>query len=163
MLIDLETYDGPEQVNADACIVGGGAAGVFLARQLINKGKQVCLLEAGGADFEEASQDFYQGDNLGMSYYPIRESRLRFFGGTTNIWGGRCVPLQPMDFERREWVPHSGWPIGFDDLLPYYRRAHDALELGEFVYDERLWASSKRTAPEFSAGLFDTLFWRFAQ
>ena len=163
MLVDLEHYDGPEQIDADTCVVGGGAAGVALTRQLIAEGKQVCLLEAGGSDFEDATQDLYEGDNLGMPYYPVRESRLRFFGGTTNIWGGRCVPMQPMDFERRAWVPHSGWPIGIDDLEPHYLRAHKRLDLGEYVYDDRLWQRSRHKAPEFSPELFNTLFWRFDQ
>lgn len=161
MLVDLANYDGPKQIAADACVVGGGAAGVALARQLLAGGLSVCLLEAGGSDFEEATQDLYQGDNVGMPYYPIRESRLRFFGGTTNIWGGRCVPMQPLDFVRRDWVPHSGWPITYEDLVPHYRRAHAALELGEYRYDDQLWSLSRHKSPEFAAELFNTLFWRF--
>ena len=78
-------------------------------------------LESGGLDFEQATQDLYRGANLGMPYYELDQSRLRFFGGTVAIWGGRCALLDPIDFEHRDWVPHSGWPIGRADLDPYYR------------------------------------------
>ena len=50
----------------------------------------------------------------------LTNARLRVLGGTTNHWRGWVRPLDPVDFERREWLPHSGWPIGFEDLKPYY-------------------------------------------
>jgi len=92
MLIDLNNASAPERLESDVCVVGGGAAGVALARSLSRRGHDVCLLEAGGMDFEQATQDLCLGDNLGMEYYELEHSRLRFFGGTTNIWGGRSVP-----------------------------------------------------------------------
>ena len=161
MLIDLNTWDGPAEVQAEVAIVGGGAAGISLARQLGKAGRSVVLLEAGGVDFEEATQALYAGADLGMEYYPLRDSRLRFLGGTTNIWGGRCVPLQPIDFEQREWVPHSGWPISFAALEPHYRTVHEELELGAFDYSSKLWAGFARHAPQFDQNLFTTMFWRF--
>ena len=36
---------------------------------------------------------------------------LRYFGGTTNHWGGWCAPPDPIDFEERDSMPHSGWPF----------------------------------------------------
>ena len=110
MLIDLNNATAPERLESDVCVVGGGAAGVALARSLSRRGHDVCLLEAGGMDFEQATQDLCLGDNLGMEYYELEHSRLRFFGGTTNIWGGRSIPLDRIDFEKRDWVPYSGWP-----------------------------------------------------
>lgn len=57
-----------------------------------------------------------------MPYYQLEETRLRFFGGTVNIWGGRCAPLDDIDYQRRPWVSHSGWPITAEDLTPYFER-----------------------------------------
>lgn len=48
---------------------------------------------------------------------------MRLFGGTAAIWGGRVAELDPIDFEKRDWVPHSGWPISYRDLREYYREA----------------------------------------
>jgi choline dehydrogenase-like flavoprotein len=161
MLTDLQQIPEPLEFATDACVVGGGAAGVALARVLMNRGHDVCLLEAGGMDFEQATQDLCKGGNLGMEYYELDHSRLRFFGGTTNIWGGRCVPLDRIDFERRDWVPHSGWPITRDDLAPYYQLAHDSLELGEFDYTADLWGKLGLAPIDFDPEEVAHLFWRF--
>ncbi|MFV1992181.1 MAG: GMC oxidoreductase, partial [Acidimicrobiales bacterium] len=69
--------------------------------------------------------------------------------------------LDHIDFERREWVPHSGWPICRKDIDPYYHLAHDLFELGEFNYEQDIWSSlgieDQRFDPErITAGL-----WRF--
>ncbi|NJO36860.1 MAG: GMC family oxidoreductase [Rhizobiales bacterium] len=59
-----------------------------------------------------------------------------------------CSPLEPIDFEKRDWVPYSGWPIGFDDLKGWYAKAHPWLELGPFDYDrERLSPEGTRYLP----------------
>ena len=84
-----------------------GAAGLTLARRLTERGRSVTLLESGGLDYEPETQALYRGKNVGMPYYDLDQSRLRFFGGTVAIWGGRCALLDPIDFEKREWVPHS--------------------------------------------------------
>src|SRR5210317_1664420 len=130
MIIDLQKSAGDVRLEAEVCIVGAGAAGVALARDLMNAGRDVCLLEGGGMDYEDKTQSLFIGENVGMEYYDLDHSRLRFFGGTTNIWGGRSVTLDAIDFEKRDWVRYSGWPITREDLLGYYRIAHDSLELG---------------------------------
>lgn len=161
MLIDLKTYDGPTDVHADVVVVGGGAAGLTLTRELLAGGKTVVVLESGGTDFDEGVQALGVGADLGMEYYPLEDSRLRFLGGTTNIWGGRSVPLCPIDFEYRDWVPHSGWPISYADLKPYYEQAHADLELGAYEYSDELWGQLNTHAPDFDESLLQTMFWRF--
>ncbi len=148
-------------LEAEVCIVGAGAAGVALARDLMNAGRDVCLLEAGGMDYDEQTQSLFKGNNIGMEYYDLDHSRLRFFGGTTNMWGGRSIPLDPIDFEKRDWVPHSGWPITLDDLQPYYRIAHDSLELGEYDYETGNWEKLKLNPIDFDPAKIIHRFWRF--
>ena len=97
-------------------MIGAGAAGIGLTRRLLARGHDVVLLESGGLDYEPAIAALNAGENVGEEYYDLADSRLRFFGGTTAIWGGRCAELDPIDLERRDWVPHSGWPIGWDEL-----------------------------------------------
>jgi choline dehydrogenase-like flavoprotein len=161
MLIDLHDASAVTELESDVCVVGGGAAGVALARKLVKRGRDVILLEAGGMDFEQATQDLCIGDNVGMEYYELNHSRLRFFGGTTNIWGGRSVPLDRIDFEKRDWVPHSGWPITLDELIPYYRIAHDSLELGEYDYSRQMWEKLQLAPIDFDPEEVSHLFWRF--
>lgn len=55
---------------------------------------------------------------------------MREFGGTSAHWEGFCRPLGRKDFTARDWVPDSGWPIDYDTLVPYYRSAHETLQVG---------------------------------
>jgi choline dehydrogenase-like flavoprotein len=135
LIFDLEQIEPPARLDADICIAGAGAAGITLALQLVERGRAVVLLEGGGRELEERSQEIYQGAILGRPYFDLDASRLRFFGGTTNHWGGMCAPLRPLDFETRSWVPGSGWPIGAADLEPFSAAAHDILDLGDPDYD----------------------------
>lgn len=161
MLIDLRKEPEAAARPSDICIVGAGAAGITLARRLARTGREICLLESGGLDFEQATQDLYRGANVGMPYYDLDQSRLRFFGGTVAIWGGRCALLDPIDFERRDWVPHSGWPIGRADLDPYYREANAIFELGDFNYENDIWEALGIPPQPFDTARIDTKLWRF--
>lgn len=161
MLIDLHKDPEADITPGDVCIVGAGAAGITLARGLVAQGHSVILLESGGFDFEQATQDLYRGENVGMPYYDLDQARLRFFGGTVSIWGGRCAQLDPIDFQKRDWVEHSGWPIDRATLDPYYARAHDFFELGAFNYTDRIWDALGVAGPGFDADKVDAVLWRF--
>ena len=117
MLIDCAS-EAPEAVTADVAIVGSGAAGQAAARRLLSQGHSIVLIESGGLDHAEASADLNRGDIVGQEYHPLEHSRLRFFGGTTAVWGGRVAEFDAIDFERRDWVPHSGWPFGATAVGP---------------------------------------------
>lgn len=126
MRIDC-AFEAPEAVTADVAIVGSGAAGQAAARRLLALGHSVALIESGGFDHDDASADLNRGNVVGQPYHPLEHSRLRFFGGTTAIWGGRVAEYDAIDFERRSWVPHSGWPIGPDDIRSYLGEARSML------------------------------------
>ena len=71
--------------------------------------------------------------------YTLTESRLRYFGGTTNHWTGQCHPLDAIDFEERDWLPLSGWPISRVDLAEYYESARTQIGLPPFnIFDPKL-------------------------
>ena len=139
MLIDIRTLPEDTIIESEICIVGAGAAGITLAREFIDQPHQVCLLESGGLDFDEVTQSLYEGENIGTSYFPLWETRARYFGGSTNLWGGWSRPLDDVDFEDRPWMLYSGWPITKAELLPYYQRAQKACQLGPFEYDLAYW------------------------
>lgn len=48
-------------------------------------------------------------------------------GGTSERWGGQCVELDDIDFEARDYVAHSGWPIAHEEISPFYQRARALL------------------------------------
>ncbi|GAA0480317.1 GMC family oxidoreductase [Parasphingorhabdus litoris] len=161
MLIDLRESDPLTRFETDICIVGAGAAGITLARQLSDSGLRILLLESGGIDFEADVQALADGPSTGHDYYPLVDSRLRFFGGTTAIWGGRCAEFHPIDLERRDWVPHSGWPISYRDLLPYYDHARTLLGLPQRTSSATIWRQVGRTMPDFANDSLTTDFWQF--
>jgi choline dehydrogenase-like flavoprotein len=119
--------------HADVCIVGAGAAGITLACELDGSGLNVILLEAGGLRAEIDSADYYAGTATDPHPDPTQYRRTAF-GGTTSVWGGRCVPLEPIDFERRDYVPESGWPISYAEVAQYYPRALTYCDAGKFDF-----------------------------
>lgn len=139
MHIDARTLDHGSVIDGDLCIVGAGAAGLTVALEWVGRAERVVLLEGGGFEYEPRMQDLYRGEIVGLPYFPLHAARLHYFGGTTGHWAGFCSTLDPIDFERREWVPHSGWPISRADLDPYYARAHPRLDLGPYEYGAAEW------------------------
>jgi choline dehydrogenase-like flavoprotein len=141
MLVDARRADIREPVRCDVCVVGGGPAGISLALELASAARHVCLLESGGLRHDRRAQALLAGDAVGCAYPELAETRCARLGGATNVWAGWCRPLDAMDFERRDWVPDSGWPISRDELLPFYRRAQELCGLGNFEYDARAWVA----------------------
>ncbi|HZP61324.1 MAG TPA: FAD-dependent monooxygenase, partial [Opitutaceae bacterium] len=139
MVIDLRHLAHPDPIHTEVCIIGGGIAGIVMALELGRKGIPVCLLESGGFAEHRPTNDLNNGENAGLPYEFAKGYRSRFFGGSSNCWGGHCRPLDQEDFEARDWVPHSGWPISKSDLAPYYEDAHQWLRLGPRNFDAEFW------------------------
>ncbi len=135
MILDIDALDDGALLQADICVAGAGAAGIALALQFEGTSTQVLLLESGGERAEAATQALAEGELApGCRHPPPHRYRPRRLGGATTLWGGRCMPLDPIDFRVRDWVPLSGWPIGPDDLAPYYPAANRLCEAGDFDY-----------------------------
>ena len=139
MHIDARTLDDGALIEGDICIIGAGPAGISMAMEWLDTPYTVILLEGGGFEYDTDVQALYRSENIGHRYHPYEHTRLHFFGGTTNHWGGFCSPFDEIDFEKRDWVPHSGWPITKKDLDPFYARAHKWIELGPYEYDVSYW------------------------
>ncbi len=161
MLEDFNTCRDSISIQTGVCIVGAGAAGITLARQLMATGVDVCLLESGGNDYENTVQDMAAGHSVGYPYYPLADSRLRFFGGTTSIWGGRVAQLDRIDFDRRDWVTNSGWPFEKSAIAPYYARAQRQLDVAEIYGSDNMVAQLGYQSDPFDAQVLRPAFWQF--
>lgn len=127
MLTDFREEDAP--LRCEGAIVGSGAAGLSLARQLLADGRSVLMLECGGTAYTAAAAALNDGRNVGGPYHDLEDARLRFFGGTAAILGGRCAELDATDFERREWLARSGWPFPKAAPTRWYDAARATLDL----------------------------------
>lgn len=138
MLTDILNLGEQTKLRSQVVVLGSGIAGAELATHLARHGRDVVLLESGRDGFEPSIQALndviFTGkhhrelnpDSYYHRYLPPElrgVSRVRQFGGTSNVWTGKWKYLQPSDFEPRPWIPNSSWPISFNDLLEHYRSA----------------------------------------
>ena len=155
-----------DSLSFDVCIVGAGPAGLSLARTLEGSAISVAVVERGGLEEPAEPSATLSGEiGDGLPYFPLSETRSMGFGGTSWLWpevdGLRSRPLDPIDFEIRSDVPHSGWPFGFEELEPYYEAAHAQCGLSELDYDVATWATSETEPLEFAGEPFETAIFKF--
>jgi choline dehydrogenase-like flavoprotein len=65
MIEDARRLPKDTLIEADIAIIGAGAAGITIARELAGTNIQLCLIESGGLEFEQDTQNLYQGENGG--------------------------------------------------------------------------------------------------
>ena len=138
MHVDLEQLDASAAPEAEICVVGGGVAGLVLARRLSSAGKRVMLLEAGGLEFEERSQAFYAAEMTAENHRGSTDGRFRTFGGSSTRWGGQLLPFSADIFSP---LPGSGgvaWPIEQEAITPYYQQVQDIFQVGSLPFTREL-------------------------
>jgi choline dehydrogenase-like flavoprotein len=124
-----------ERIDADVAVVGAGPAGIVVALSLARSGHRVVLLESGGARYDAEAQRL--GDTVGADPLHV-EAELamrRQLGGSSNLWGGRCVPFDPIDFEPRPIVGDTRWPVAHEEVAPYVQAACDWCRCGDAIFD----------------------------
>lgn len=134
MIIDNSDINRDNNIY-DFCIVGTGPAGISLALTLETSGKKILLLEGGREQYTPESQDIYKGKVLGDKYYDLDIARLRYFGGSSNHWGGWCRTLDDEDFMPKDGFINTGWPISKSNLNTYLDKASDILNLKQIRND----------------------------
>ncbi len=141
-----------EDETWDAVVIGTGMGGATAGMALAAKGRRVLFLEKGhflfgdtdrGGETEPNDVGNDPESRLRRGWWPEEiEGRTsfgpeKFFaplgcgsGGTTGVYSAQLERFQPVDFLPRNNYPHvsdsalpEAWPIRYDELLPYYRRA----------------------------------------
>lgn len=161
MYDDLRRLPAGDQVETDLCIIGGGVAGITLARALSDTSARICLVESGAFDQDDACQRLYDGESEGFYYPPLDSGRLRYFGGSSNHWTGYCSPMTELDLQGRHWIPFTGWPLTFEDLRPYYETAQGVCQLARFAYEPGAWPTTPRF-PELLPGKLVARLWQLS-
>ncbi|GAA2874037.1 GMC family oxidoreductase [Pseudonocardia halophobica] len=157
------------EISTDVCIVGGGPAGITIARELGHSRFRVCLIESGATDIDSRVQQQSRGVVSGYPLQRLHDSRVRVVGGTLRHrklgnegWAVR--PLDPVDFEKRPGLPLSGWPFTRDHLDSSYARAQAAAGLDTYDYEPEPWSDPARTPVLDLEGCgVDTTVFHFAQ
>lgn len=154
--------------GCDVCIIGAGPAGIAIASELSGVGLRIVILESGGRERQDFADALDEVENVG---WPRIEDqwlvRNRIVGGASHTWSGRCVPFDAIDYVPRHWVPHSGWPITQEEMLPYLDRAapYLGIDLGSGYNGEQFWriAARQRPLPMFDKSLLRSYYWTFSR
>ena len=162
--IDARTVPEGTVLEPDLAIVGAGPVGISIALALANTPLRVVLLESGGMSFDAKTQALYDGAEVGDPYLSLEASRVRYMGGSTNIWGGWCRPMDSIEFEERSWMPYSGWPFGVEALKPYYPRAQALCEAGPWLYERaEKWSQEEEPTVALGNGGIVTRWFQFSK
>ncbi len=135
MLIELSRLGVPE-LDADACIVGAGPAGISLALELarLRPDWRIVLAEGGGRGTASERERALYAVEVGEKSYAVESSRRRLLGGTSAHWGGWCRPLDPTDYLAPPAWPLPAWPFGPETLQPFLPDAHTWCEIPQQDY-----------------------------
>ena len=135
MELDGTRMPGGCRIETGVAIVGGGPAGIVLALELARAGHDVVLIESGGARLDRKAQRLGKPATGGDAYHrPASVATRRQLGGASVMWGGRCVPFDPVDFEPRDHVG-ARWPVGYDELVGHYPAACRYLACGQSAFE----------------------------
>ena len=121
----------------ELCVVGTGPVGMALALEMERLGREVLLLEAGGAEVEAARTAESHAEVVDLSRHaPMEIAVVRALGGTSWTWGGRCVAYDDVDWIPREFVADAKWPLDHGVVRPYYARAAELMLCGSGEFTE---------------------------
>jgi choline dehydrogenase-like flavoprotein len=136
VILDAADFNDAAAPPADVVVIGAGPAGIVVALEMARSGANVLIIESGLQSFSERIQKLADASDYDRKLHaPMSMATRRQVGGTSTIWGGRCVPYDPIDFDARAFIENADWPISYEELLPYYQRACNWMACGRSVFD----------------------------
>lgn len=130
----IEGIAGLSEGAAPICIVGSGPVGLSLAVACARRGIPTLLLESGGGAPVQAITQLSDAELIDPTRHDdMRIAVARRLGGTSHLWGGRCIPFDPVDFAVRDGVD-ARWPISYADMAAHLPAAVEATGSGAAVY-----------------------------
>jgi choline dehydrogenase-like flavoprotein len=171
---NLDTFEADSIFETDVVIVGGGPAGLTIARELIGTPIRVLVLESGLLEETPDHAALCELESIGEPHTEAQKHkravfhgsssptwsqeqqpygvRCRALGGSTHAWAGKSAPFDSADFARRPWIPHSGWPVKRESLQPFLDRAAQVMNLALNQPEQR-----------FSTESLHSFYWQFAR
>jgi choline dehydrogenase-like flavoprotein len=135
MKIDSGTLAPDARLDAEVAVVGAGPAGIVTALELARAGHRVLLIESGDRSFNPKAQDLAETVGHDPSHVSMLLATRRQIGGASNLWGGRCVPFDPVDFEQREIAGDVSWPVTYEEMARYFQRTCEWCVCGDAVFN----------------------------
>ena len=144
---DPEQIPGRKPNVSRVVIIGGGTIGLYAATLLAKRGHEAVVIEAGDSQLARFGSDTFE--SVGKAHTGIRLGRARNLGGTSSLWGGQLVEFLPIDFAGRDWLPGSKWPIGYEEIAPYYEPTYVNLGISpKLVRDDDVWRGLNAKCPD---------------
>lgn len=129
--------DRSEPIQADVAVVGAGPSGLALALSLAREGFEVAVIESGLERRDAYAQALSAAAaNETKGHPPVEQATERRLGGTSWIWGGRCVDYDPVDFEAETVGGVAGWPISHAEASSETAAAAEFMGIGRPHFDE---------------------------
>lgn len=128
---ELRSIEGVSASSAaPICIIGGGVAGLLVARRLATKGQRVVVIESGYDRFDDEVHSLNEIDDPTQRFTRSLTGRFRGLGGSSTRWGGRMIPLHAHDTCERKYLDQPAWPFEMSSLNSYAQDIQDLFGVG---------------------------------